>query len=229
MNESNVFDKRAAAIARGEAYGAATLEQFASNEVLQDVPLRAREAVENVISGKASHEEASFLAMHMLREKMGEILDACAGNESDRYLKALECSNFLSSMSDMFYRYEMISDVFRHAKTMGLYCSSIFCMTDRRRIKKTDYKTYVFQNPKTMMIKIGKSVDVIRRRKSLECASGVRLDVLGVCWENIETEMHQKFAHLRKRGEWFEDRNHEISDFVKSSEIFLSVYEAVKS
>ena len=229
MNESNVFDKRAATIARGEAYGTAALEQFATNEVLQDVPLRAREAVENVISGKASHEEASFLAMHMLREKMGEILDAYDSDEPDRYRRARECSRFMSSMSDMFYRYEMISDVFRHAKIMELYCSSLLRVADRRKIKKTDYKTYIFQNPETMMIKIGKSVDVIRRRNTLEYASGVHLNVLGVCVNDIEAEMHQKFAHLRKCGEWFEDRNHEISDFVKSSEMFLSVYEAVKS
>lgn len=54
-------------------------------------------------------------------------------------------------------------------------------------------------------VKIGISQDVARRLESLQCGSPVELTLLGTRpgGEVEERALHQKFAHLRIRGEWF--------------------------
>ena len=51
-------------------------------------------------------------------------------------------------------------------------------------------------------IKIGTSVDVDNRRKSLQTASPLKLHVQAVMEGNHKTEqgLHEIFAHLRKKG-----------------------------
>jgi hypothetical protein len=54
-------------------------------------------------------------------------------------------------------------------------------------------------------IKIGTSIDVDNRCKSLQTASPLKLRVQAVMEGNYKTEqgLHELFGHLRKNGEWF--------------------------
>lgn len=74
--------------------------------------------------------------------------------------------------------------------------------------------TYFIQHPKTGLIKIGKSMRPEDRLIQLECGAGAKLKLLGSVVGDKEKELHEKFAHLRQRGEWFEDRNGAISKLV---------------
>lgn len=54
-------------------------------------------------------------------------------------------------------------------------------------------------------IKIGQSIDVDSRKDSLQTASPVKLQVQVILEGSFQTEkgLHEIFAHLRVRGEWF--------------------------
>jgi hypothetical protein len=65
---------------------------------------------------------------------------------------------------------------------------------------------YFMQGGKRGLIKIGFTAGpVSARRRSLQCASPVRLNVLLTLPgdEPEEKALHARFAHLRRHGEWF--------------------------
>ena len=57
------------------------------------------------------------------------------------------------------------------------------------------------------LVKIGKTVDIRARLKSLDWASPLKLKLLGVIRsqfaDEIEDELHAEFQDVRIRGEWF--------------------------
>lgn len=83
-------------------------------------------------------------------------------------------------------------------------------------VSRKNQSTYFLLNPLTSLIKIGKSVDVMSRKKILECGSGVELEVLHVINEDIESQMHKKFAKYRESGEWFNDKDGVIAQFISN-------------
>lgn len=85
---------------------------------------------------------------------------------------------------------------------------------ERRSREVATVWTYFIQHPKTSLIKIGKSVCPESRLLQLEGGAGARLKLLGSIAGDKEKELHEKFAHLRQHGEWFEDRNGAISKLV---------------
>ena len=54
------------------------------------------------------------------------------------------------------------------------------------------------------------------RIKTLSMQAGYHLVVLKIIDKNIEFKLHKKFAHLRTIGEWFNDENGEICEFVET-------------
>lgn len=64
---------------------------------------------------------------------------------------------------------------------------------------------YFVLNKRCKAVKIGYSSDVRRRFSSLQTSSPGRLRLLGVCPGMVADEgaLHQQFAHLHLRGEWF--------------------------
>ena len=56
------------------------------------------------------------------------------------------------------------------------------------------------------LIKIGRSIDVRRRIQDICTMSPVPLELIGVVYGTYqkETEYHQRWAGLRRHGEWFE-------------------------
>lgn len=64
---------------------------------------------------------------------------------------------------------------------------------------------YFLRNPLTGLIKIGVASDVEQRVRTLECAGGMALEVMGVGADlgRYEKALHGAFAGDRQIGEWF--------------------------
>jgi hypothetical protein len=65
------------------------------------------------------------------------------------------------------------------------------------------------------LIKIGISTNVQSRFRAIKNSSPVPVELVAVTRGSTfcEGQAHRKFAHLRRHGEWFEDRQ-EIRDFI---------------
>lgn len=74
-------------------------------------------------------------------------------------------------------------------------------------------KTYIVKKRGTNEIKIGKTINVGFRVKTLENQSGCKLDILCVIEKNIESILHREFAEFRTIGEWFDDSKGLIAAF----------------
>jgi hypothetical protein len=81
--------------------------------------------------------------------------------------------------------------------------------------KSARVSTYIVRNPASELIKIGKTCDMKSRMQALTCGSGVPLEILAVIPSDIEQDLHKQFAHIRVRGEWFDDHNLEIRAYLK--------------
>jgi hypothetical protein len=65
------------------------------------------------------------------------------------------------------------------------------------------------------LIKIGITTNLTSRIRAIRNSSPVPLELLGSVpgTTHIENRAHQKFAHLRRHGEWFEDTP-ELREFI---------------
>lgn len=79
-------------------------------------------------------------------------------------------------------------------------------------------KTYLALNPKTNLVKIGKSKNPEKRIKHHECACGCKLQILLIINHDCESDLHKKFQHYRDdpRHEWFKNSD-EIKEFIKQN------------
>ena len=69
-------------------------------------------------------------------------------------------------------------------------------------IKEQDLKTYIMHDGYSKLYKIGKSINPSNREKTL-LGQIPLLELIMICDQNIEKEMHQLFSSKRIRGEWF--------------------------
>ena len=74
-------------------------------------------------------------------------------------------------------------------------------------------KTYIVRKIGTTEVKIGKSIRVEKRIRTLETQSGANLEVLAVIPKDIESMLHRQFMDLRTVGEWFDDSKGLIAAF----------------
>lgn len=71
-------------------------------------------------------------------------------------------------------------------------------------VEKGKEYVYLMVNTDTALIKIGKSIDPLYRERTLHSKEpSVCLVAMWCCDQQIEKELHLKFAHKRVRGEWF--------------------------
>ena len=89
-------------------------------------------------------------------------------------------------------------------------------LKESKQKRKDREKTYIVRKLGTNEIKIGKSINVAERIKTLSMQAGYHLVVLKIIDKNIEFKLHKKFAHLRTISEWFNDENGEICEFVET-------------
>ena len=74
-------------------------------------------------------------------------------------------------------------------------------------------KTYIVRKIGTTEVKIGKSIQVEKRIRTLKTQSGANLEVLAVIPKDIENMLHKQFAEFRTVGEWFDDSKGLIAAF----------------
>lgn len=74
---------------------------------------------------------------------------------------------------------------------------------------------YFIESKETGLIKIGKSISPGKRFNAIRTMSPDELVLLGAMPEDVVTEheLHKKFSHLRKHGEWFEGAG-ELHNFI---------------
>jgi hypothetical protein len=70
-------------------------------------------------------------------------------------------------------------------------------------LKRAPEIVYFIRSGTDGPIKIGKASDVMRRLSGLQSAHAEELRLLATTRAVTEDELHQRFAHLRMRGEWF--------------------------
>ena len=74
-------------------------------------------------------------------------------------------------------------------------------------------RTYIIRRQGTCEVKIGKSMQVEKRIRTLQAQSGANLEILAVIPKNIESMLHKQFAEFRTVGEWFDDSKGFIAAF----------------
>lgn len=82
---------------------------------------------------------------------------------------------------------------------------------------KLNARTYIVRNPLTGLLKIGKSTRFAKRIKELSTMNGTKLEVVTVFDEDIEHELHLLFKKYRKVGEWFEDSDGVIHEYIEAN------------
>lgn len=79
---------------------------------------------------------------------------------------------------------------------------------------------YFIESKETGLIKIGRSISPDKRFNAIRTMSPDELNLLGTIPEEMvtEAELHKKFSHLRKHGEWFEGAG-ELHSFIDALEL----------
>jgi hypothetical protein len=72
---------------------------------------------------------------------------------------------------------------------------------------------YAIRNDDRSVVKIGWSFDPLRRLQQLQTGSvdSLRLVAFIGASKKVEAELHELFADSRIRGEWFDDRDRDVS------------------
>lgn len=78
---------------------------------------------------------------------------------------------------------------------------------------KSDFKTYLILNNRNKYVKIGKSLNVLKRERTLQ-SEEPDLTLIYYTDEDVETELHREYKHKRLRGEWFNLSEKDIDDIV---------------
>lgn len=88
-------------------------------------------------------------------------------------------------------------------------------LTLEKRARSAKIKTYLLYNPANDLYKIGKSINPDQRAINIQSMAGNPLKILYVIHENVEHELHKKFATQNHYGEWFTDESGSIRDYFK--------------
>lgn len=82
-------------------------------------------------------------------------------------------------------------------------------------------KTYVFRKHGTTAVKIGRTGNVEKRKRTLETMSGCLLETVAIINSDVEQALHFRFCNLRTIGEWFDDSSKVIQSFVQDETAVL--------
>lgn len=108
------------------------------------------------------------------------------------------------------------SDQVRDAECFQIILNAETATERRKRetLTRDGYvKTYIIRKQGTCEVKIGKSIQVEKRVRTLKTQSGANLEVLAVIPKDIEAMLHRQFCELRTVGEWFDDSKGLIAAF----------------
>jgi hypothetical protein len=79
---------------------------------------------------------------------------------------------------------------------------------------------YIMIDKSTKYVKIGNSINPYHRERTLQ-AEKPTIEMLHIFKENIEAELHKKYAKKRIRGEWFNLTTNQVNRIIKKYEQIL--------
>jgi len=80
-----------------------------------------------------------------------------------------------------------------------------------------DHFTYLFIDPTTLRLKIGRSTKVQHRLHDFANLIGTEPHLIAVIEHDCEKALHKRFKHARLRGEWFDARDPLIAEYLLSA------------
>lgn len=176
-------------------------------------------------AGEANYDAAARTAIQMIGYAFSHSdisLDDADGPK--RICEGLSIGrNYINFVRPMFDKYPTIQYALRCVEIAMSYQyaeSVVFSSPFNRGKQGQQTFTYAFKNSDTGLVKIGRTTDLETRYVTLCNGCGTRLDVVGICEADVEKEMHKKFMHLRRKGEWFTDKDSEITQFISNSPCF---------
>lgn len=187
-----------------------------------NVPKRTQELINRKFNGALTDQEAlelaasyldPLLAMYKLNAEMGI---KGIGRKSD-YLDGMEYAKNQMRVLMFFFKdhqnaMEFISAAHFLASFADATLTPGILLSGESKVSEPQ-KTYIVYNPKTRLIKIGKSVDVKSRISTISTMAGSILEVIKVFDDDIESTLHSIFSGIRQHGEWFSDDG-SIRDYV---------------
>lgn len=190
--------------------------------------------ITDIINGDACEIRAMEVAMYFIEDAMElyqeaqEITDDFIHNHGD-YRASMD--NACDLMQQSIGKMKSVLSTFHHYPHIILTADSMHnllyyylaymivpCISGVQiEIGRTkDISTYFFKNPVTGLIKIGKSTDIKTRKQAVQCGSEVELEVLATINDDIESELHKRFAEYREHGEWFRDTDGLIMTYIEN-------------
>lgn len=143
----------------------------------------------------------------------GEIIEFDEDNPSEmEVIKESEVAQFYADVQtevSEFQERRSAEDFIQFMKDVKSKISS------KENSKKNRSKTYFILNTETKLIKIGKSIRPDQRLRDIQAMAGAKLEMLAVIDKNIESELHIHFKKYRRTGEWFDDNEGAISEFIE--------------
>jgi len=130
--------------------------------------------------------------------------------------KIYEIMSYISIMGYDFDKYqkEKIKEFFKNPKQIedekNYINERILVNTIIENIKEKKWsKTYIMKDNHSNLYKIGRSIDPIKREKTLQ-SEKPSIKLIKTFDKNIENELHIKYNDFRVRGEWFNLNNIQV-------------------
>lgn len=77
--------------------------------------------------------------------------------------------------------------------------------------KRTGYQTYLIKDTSNNYIKIGRSIDYLKRYNVLSSIN-LNIKILFIINADVEAELHKKYSDKRIHGEWFNLTDKDINN-----------------
>lgn len=200
------------------------------NEVTMSSREMAEDRVQQIFNGTAPESTANELAfLHIgsaaltLASHKGHDIESMSAVEARLALDAVEVGRQrLKDIHFLFVKYPYAYAAIEAQLCVMLYAEAtiipcyLMANRDALRIKENNQNTYIVKHPLTGLMKIGRAINVEERVKALQTGAGAILSTIAVIKGDVERELHHRFAHARRNGEWFEDADGEITAFAAS-------------
>ena len=151
---------------------------------------------------------SEFIELHnkpnsyILRQKYfkGSIIKYCEISASLKY----KINTFKEWMK---FNYKYFDDeIFYNPISQKMYSRAFMSKKQNKKTANVNHlktiKTYIIKDDLNNTYKIGRSIDPLKREKTLQ-SEKPNLKLIKIFENNIEKELHDLYKHCRLRGEWF--------------------------
>ncbi len=111
----------------------------------------------------------------------------------------------------------MIGDIEKHEGELFFNFLKSLSAQDKKQ-DACMMNTYVMQDVDAGIVKIGKSKNVQARLSAITNISGRSLKIIATFPEDIEKQLHTKYAEFREVGEWFSLPKSELDKLIKEAQ-----------